>query len=90
MSTFSQTLHADNTTPVQNAGQMDLTVNNNRRYGDKIVILGKVGTLASLGGSEVQNTLYSQPPGENPTTTGILFVPKYPAKFQHQVREMVI
>ena len=71
MSTFSQTPHGENTTPVQNAGQMDLTVNNNRRDGDKIVILGKVGTLGSLGGSEVRNTLYSQPPVKNQTTTGI-------------------
>ena len=68
--TFNQTTHGENNTPVQNTGQMDLTVNNNHRDGDKIEISGKVGAIGSVGGSNIQNTLYSEPSVENTTSTG--------------------
>ena len=71
MSTFNQTTHGQNNTPVQNAGEMNLTVNNNRRDGDKIDISGNVGAIASVGGSNIRNTVYSGPALKTPTTTGI-------------------
>ena len=41
--TFNQTTHGKYNTPIQNAGRMDLNVNNSRRSGDKISIGGNVG-----------------------------------------------
>ena len=69
--TFNQTMHGNNNSSMQNAGTMNHTVNNNHRDGDKIDISGKVGTIGSVGGSDIRNALYSQAPVENPTTTGI-------------------
>ena len=69
--TFNQTMHGNNNSSMQNAGTMNQTVNNNHRDGDKIDISGKVGTIGSVGGSDIRNTLNSEAPVENHTTSGI-------------------
>merc|ERR1712110_663796 len=66
--TFNQTTHGKYNTPVQNTGQMDLTVNNSRRSGDNISIGGSVGTIGSVGGQNIQNKFSSGKAVKNPTT----------------------
>ena len=67
--TFNQNTRGENNTPVQNTGHMNLTVNNNRQDGDRILISGKVGAIGSVGGTNVKNTLYSGPMVKETTTT---------------------
>ena len=68
---FHQNTHGENSTPVQNTGKMNLTVNNSRREGDKIEISGNVRAIGSVGGSNVRSTVYAGRAFENPETTGI-------------------
>ena len=69
--TFHQNTHGENSTPVQNTGKMNLTVNNSRREGDTIEISGNVRAIGSVGGSNVRSTVYAGRDFENPNTTGI-------------------
>ena len=69
--TFHQNTHGENSTPVQNTGKMNLTVNNSRREGDTIEISGNVRAIGSVGGSNVRSTVYAGCDFENPNTTGI-------------------
>ena len=73
--TFNQTTHGQHNTPVQSSG--NLTINNDNRPGggDTISIGGDVGTIGSVGGSNVRSTIYAGAGAgtvaKNPTTTGI-------------------
>ena len=67
--TFNQTTNGKYNTPVQNTGQMDLSVNNSRRSGDNISIVGHVGMIGSVGGQDVRNNLSVLTAGVYPTPT---------------------
>ena len=73
--TFNQTTHGKYNTPVQNAGRMDLSVNNSRRSGDNISIGGNVGMIGSVGGENVRNNLSSgaAPPTPTPGISMYIF-----------------
>ena len=72
--TFNQTTHGEHARPVQNSGHMNLTVNNdNHPRGGDSTSIGNVEVIGSVGGSNVQNTIYagSGTAEKNPNTTGI-------------------
>ena len=73
--TFHQTTDGENSTSVQNSGKMNLTVensfnNNFNNCNNKIEISGNIRAIGSVGGSNVQSTVYAGPAFENPNTTG--------------------
>ena len=70
MSTFNQNTHGANSTPIQNTGSMNLTVDHSQRSGDTISIGGNVGNIGSVGGSNIQNTINSGNTAKNRAASG--------------------